>query len=524
MYKVFFVDDEASMRTGIRDNIDWDNSPFSLAGEASDGETALSLLQDTMPDILITDIKMPFMDGIELAAKAKKTLPWLKVIILSGHGEFEYAKQAISLGIEEYLLKPITSSMLMESLNKVALRIEADKEKLRDVEQLRESSKKAKGERLLSDLLQGGVDPDAALELAEQLKLPLAANGYLVMCVELHIPQGENRAHNVRDHAFGILEGWSDLLCFRQGPDMVMCILKGADPAALLEDAYTYAQAVKYKLEQSSPCAVSVSIGSVVADIRDWPKSLAEANMVRRYQHLTDKHQIISMQDVCSSGLKTFGDMETLHTADKLRYLTHEGISAFLEEAFGRFNNTSVASFLFVYYVYVDIMMAASKIITELGGDPDVVISDAAGMEQLLRSGADVDSIKAVLSSCLNETVAFKNARTDYKYSDLITKAKEYIQHHYAQQGISLHSVAKVVNISPNHFCTVFSQETGETFINHLTRVRLERAKTLLETTKMRTSDIAYDVGYNDTHYFSYVFKKNLGLTPKEYRQLFEYS
>ena len=127
MYKVFFVDDEASMRAGIRDSIDWDNTGFILAGEAPDGEMALSLMQEILPDILITDVKMPFMDGIELARMAKKNMPWIKIIIISGHDEFEYAKQAIAIGVEDYLLKPITSGTLMEILNAVAGRIEEER-------------------------------------------------------------------------------------------------------------------------------------------------------------------------------------------------------------------------------------------------------------------------------------------------------------------------------------------------------------------------------------------------------------
>jgi len=247
MYKVFFVDDEAYMRAGIRDNIDWDNSSFTLAGEAPDGEMALSLMQDIMPDILITDVRMPFMDGLELARRTRKAMPWVKIVILSGHDEFDYAQQAISIGVEDYLLKPVTSAMLLEALNKVATRIEEEKENF----------------------------------------------------------------------------------------------------------------------------------------------------------NLINRNQILS---------------------------------------------------------------------------------------------------------------------TGSKYTDVIAKAQEYIQKNYHHQSITLHSVAKEVNISPNHFSAIFSQETGETFINYVTRVRIEHAKILLRTTNMRTSDVGYEVGYNDTHYFSYVFKKNMGMTPKEYR------
>ena len=389
MYKVFFVDDEAAIRAGIRNNIDWDNTGFVLAGEAPDGEMALSLMQDILPDILITDVKMPFMDGLELAKRAKKSMPWIKIIILSGHDEFEFAKQAITIGVEDYLLKPVTSSKLIEILNKTAAKIEAERESLRNVEKLIESAKKIRIDKLISDMLYSGIEIERAVTLAEELNIQILADYYLVMRIELHFSSNEdyNQSYSVGDCIQRVLESWENAIYSFSGENRVLCVIKGASPAALEEDAYVCAQAVKYEVERDYPCSVSIAVGAIVSDIKEWPKSLAGA--------------------------------------------------------------------------------------------------DTAPGSQ---------------------------------YSNVIVKAQEYIQKNYFEQGISLHSVAREVNVSPNHLSTMFRQETGETFINYITRIRIDQAKALLKTTKMRTSDISYEVGYNDTHYFSYVFKKNVGLTPKEFR------
>jgi len=412
MYKVFFVDDEASMRAGIRDSVDWDNSGFTLAGEAPDGEMALALMQEIMPDILITDVRMPFMDGIELSRRAKKVMPWIKIIILSGHDEFEYAKQAIAIGVEDYLLKPVTSGKLMEILSVIAGRIEEEKEKLRNVQELIEGTKKVKTERLISDLLYGGITAEEALSLAEELNLPIQGNHYLVMYIELQRPMDESYDdfYNAVDCVLSVLDGWENAIYFNQGADRVICVLKGDDSTALEEDAYTCAQAVKHEVERNGPCFAAVAIGNIVSDLNEWPKSLAGADVARRYLNRLDLKQIISIQDIS--------------------------------------------------------------------------VSDATGS----------------------------------KYGEVITQAREFIKSNYADKDISLHTVAKEVNISPNHFSTIFSQETGETFIGYITKVRIEQAKVLLKTTQMRTSDIGYEVGYNDTNYFGYVFKKHTGLTPKEFR------
>ena len=138
MYSVFIADDEHIVLEGIRKKIDWDGAGLSFAGEATDGEIAFSMISEIKPDILITDIKMPFMDGLELSRLLKKIQPWIRIIILSGHDEFEYAKAAISIGVEDYILKPFTHDDLLKRLNKVAADLDKEKKQLSDISHLKE--------------------------------------------------------------------------------------------------------------------------------------------------------------------------------------------------------------------------------------------------------------------------------------------------------------------------------------------------------------------------------------------------
>ena len=141
MVKVFLVEDESIIRRGIRDNIAWESHGFEFVGEAGDGEYAYPLILNTKPDILITDIKMPFMDGLELSRLVKKSLPKTRIIILSGYNEFEYAKEAIKIGISDYLLKPVTSVSLLDTLKHVADEIREEQEKSRLLEFLEKVTK-----------------------------------------------------------------------------------------------------------------------------------------------------------------------------------------------------------------------------------------------------------------------------------------------------------------------------------------------------------------------------------------------
>ena len=397
MYKVFLADDEAAMREGVRNNVEWDGSDFTLAGEAPDGELALSLMQEIMPDILITDVRMPFMDGLELAKIVKKTMPWIKIVILSGHDEFEYAQRAISIGIEDYLLKPVTSAKLMETLKNVAQRVEAEKKSLKNVENLVNDARRVRADRLLSDLLYGNVTFEQAAPLAAELGVPIISGYYLAMLIELRARPDEGReaVDGALARITGALDDWGNVVYFIQGLDRVVCLLMSDGPASLAEEAYACARAVKYEAERNTAVPIAIAVGSIVSDAGEWSKSVADAKAAARNS---------------------------------------------------------------------------------------------------------------------------RDAISGQKYDDIIMQAKNYIHDNFQLQGISLNTVAGEVNISPNHFSAIFRQATGETFISYLTKTRLERAKLLLKTTQMRTSEISYEVGYNDTHYFNYVFKKNTGLTPKEFR------
>jgi two-component system response regulator YesN len=194
MYKVFLVEDEIVVREGIRNNIPWEETPYALAGEAPDGEIALSLIQDIKPDILITDIRMPFMDGLALSRIVRKTLPWIKIIILSGHDEFEYAREAISIGVEEYLLKPVSSRDMLQTLDKIARRIDEEKEKLLSMEHLRRqvlSHADILRERWLQDFVSGKMPAAEAIEKGRELGIgDLVARSYTVAVILVVLPDG----------------------------------------------------------------------------------------------------------------------------------------------------------------------------------------------------------------------------------------------------------------------------------------------------------------------------------------------
>ena len=237
MYSVFLVDDEPIVLEGIRTKIDWESAGFSFAGEATDGEIALSMIHELKPDILITDIKMPFMDGLELAAAIKKTQPWIKIIILSGHDEFDYAKKAISIGIEDYLLKPFTSEDILSSLKKAAAQLDKERTQLSDISKMKEELKtheKLVQKEFLNNLVHGSADMSGIMTKCQELGIDLLSRYYKVFISRIESSTGNTQNQQEACSRLNSYSGtWEQTYSFFHHTNRLVCICKGATQADL---------------------------------------------------------------------------------------------------------------------------------------------------------------------------------------------------------------------------------------------------------------------------------------------------
>src|SRR5215216_4905933 len=243
-YKVFFVEDEIITREGIRDHVDWQAGGFEFCGEASDGEMALPLLRAAQPDVLITDIKMPFMDGLQLSKIVRERMPWVKIIILSGHDEFEYAQKAIGLGITDYLLKPVTVHKIQTALQKLSVQLDKERKEQDNLKKLREDVEDSRAtlrERLLSKLVVGAVSPTDAIEKGQLLGLDLSARHYLVLIVKIELgDRTEQYDHDEYQHLQGVLtklaEKNPDAFVLKRDWGDLILIMKGSTAEYLEEE------------------------------------------------------------------------------------------------------------------------------------------------------------------------------------------------------------------------------------------------------------------------------------------------
>jgi len=519
-YKVFFVEDEIVTREGIRDNVDWNGNGFEFCGEAPDGEIALPLLQTAQPDVLITDIKMPFMDGLQLCKIVRERMPCAKIVILSGHDEFEYAREAIKLGVTEYLLKPVTVQDLHHVLQKIAAQLEQEKKEQENLRQLRdqvEENRAVLRERLLLKLVMGAVCPAEAIEKGELLGLDLVARCYSAVVIKIGLCDRTEQFdydeyQQAQQKVLSSVENNPDVFILEKDMEELVLIMKGNTPEYLEEERDLLLELIKREVKKTR-YQLAIGVGNPKKRIADIPQSFVEALV--NAQNAAGENKMGSNNKVDKAELLKVNKSAV---ESYLRCGVKEDFDDFFDAFIRPLGETALKSYLIKNYIFVDVVLATVKFVNELEGDIDQVIPEFNSIETVLTNIKTVDQLCEQARKILVSALALRDSQTSHQYAGMTRQASEYIDHHYMDPNLSLHEVAAQVNLSPSHFSAVFSQETFKTFKEYLTEIRIKKAKELLRMTTLRSAEISYQIGYNDPHYFSYVFRKNTGLSPSEFR------
>ena len=535
MLKVFLVEDEVVMRNGIKNNIPWEQEGFEFAGEASDGELAYPLIKKEKPDILITDIRMPFMDGLELSRLVKKELPQIKIIILSGYNEFDYAKTAINIGVTDYLLKPISSAKLLEAVKKVADMIEKEQDNARLIKRYEKEMEEnilQEKHKLWGALASNRLSTIELLEKGQRLGIDFTASAYQVFLFKL-MQEGDatgcseelNRASEKVNELAG---SWEYVLSFDRSPEGWAFLIKGESEE---EVQSTYLETRKELLElvEGYPKVEYFGgIGNVVHRIGDIQTSYKEAARAFSSRFFMDANQIADSAEMVKVQMEQDGKIDVSKMLSKkrehelverfLKNGTTEEVDSFLDELFQNIGEQNCKSLLYRQYVVMDLFFCASDFLGNLEIDIENLPEECRDINQIVEKAEDAANLRYQIGNLFTDTMQLRDGHSKKKYSKLLEDAKAFIDENYKHDEMSLNTVAAQVNISPSYFSTIFSSEMGQTFVEYLTHVRLEKAKELLMCSNMRTAEIGYEVGYKDSHYFSYIFKKVVGCSPKEYR------
>lgn len=533
--KVFLVEDEIVVREGIKNNIAWEKEGYQFVGEASDGELAYPMIKSMKPDILITDIKMPFMDGLELSQMVKKELPDTKIIILSGYNEFDYAKQAIHIGVTDYLLKPISSAKLIEAINKVR---EIIKKEAQEKELLIQYKQDMNGKTVIEkknfffEIIKNKLTLLQVLEKGKKLGIDLAVGAYSILLLKIY---SKNNPYEYSGYLIAaiaeiddLLQNSVDVIKFELENEIKAIIIKAENEKKLEILIKTYCNRILALLQDKSDIEYFGGIGSIVTRISELQDSYHIANRAFSARYFTKTNQIIngSMLEKVNTYHNDMIDMQAIdsekmnksHLDKFLKNGSKEEINHFIEEYLSSAGNVNIKSILFRQYIIMDIYFCITAFMESIGYSKDKIVAELGSFYNLEDFIASVDASKKYMIRLLYKAFTLRDAIARQKYGEILKIAREYIQENYDKEDISLNTVASIVNISPTYFSAIFSQETGQTFIEFLTETRMNKAKELLMCSNLKTTEIGYEIGYKDSHYFSYIFKKTQQCTPKEFR------
>ena len=532
MIKVFLVEDEFVVREGIKNNVDWAAHGYEFCGEAGDGELAFPMIRKLRPDIVITDIRMPFMDGLELSKLIKKEFPWMEVIILSGFEEFEYAKQGIKIGVAQYLTKPIKGDDLLREVDIIADRIEEKRrERLIREQYEREMEEATLRERsnLFTDLVTGSKSPAQLMETAGSLSMDLTAMYYNIMLVILqssaHL-QGEYSNSVVEvEEKLQALEQDHTFLLFDRNLEGKALLFEAESEETLLANQKAFVKQFEEILKEYPHITYFGGIGKPVNRLRLLPECFTEANRAFAHRYFVNESRIVNALELAPENPVDHGDLDLTNvdpkqidrsrTTNFLKLGSRDEASYFVEEFLEGIGEKSLESSMFRQYIAMDCYFSVAAFIEEMGYErSEISQPDMAG--DTLQSP---EATRAYISSIVETAVSLREKRANSRYGEVVDEVLRYISENYAQEDLSLNTLASHVNVSPNHLSMIFSQQTGQTFIKYLTDLRMHKAKELLKCSNKRSSEIALEVGYKDPHYFSYIFKKTQGITPTRFRE-----
>jgi len=533
MLKVFLVEDESVIREGLRDKIPWEQYGYRFVGEAADGEMALPLIRKTRPDVLITDIKMPFMDGLSLSKIVSAELPRIKIIIISGYDDFEYAREAIAVGVDQYLLKPITRmnlrKILLDLKEKIEQDIQQDDYQTQFQNEMHEYEQFSR-RRFFEKVLEGEMSVKDIYSEAAKRSIELSASCYNLLFLYLQeknavlseskmdkfIRRQEEVLHYFLRHPQYILFRWN-VNCFG-----VLMKSEAGQMEEITEQALVHIKRVCTPGEEQLDWYVAV--GNPVERLSLLSQCYQIANQYFAYRFIMPTLHILTEKTLASclttKEEKNIENVNPVQMAPEIiRDFLSRGSSSEIHnfvESYLQSIREALESKMFCDYVVLNIRFTTMAYVESIGVSREEYENEVVRYAQDFK--LESTEVFDYFVDMLKAAIYIRDRESSYQSGRLLRRVLDYIDANYDQESLSLSSAAREVNVSANHLSSIFSQNMQKTFIEYITEKRMEKAKHLLKDTDQSSGKIAMEVGYKDSHYFSFVFKKTQGCSPREYR------
>lgn len=527
LLKMLVVDDEYLVRELLKNSIDWYDLGIEIVAEASSGLEALDLVKEVRPDIIFVDICMPFMNGIEFSRKISEEGETAKIVILTGHEEFEYAQESVKIGVSDFLLKPVNVNEILRVIDKIKKEIEAERdfqnEFLSMKNQLKEHMSHLK-ELFLKDLLLGSVEKEVINEKMNYFSIEAEDGEFQVAAVKAENSSGRNLSEEERliyklrwfEVVEGILAEYKGVLPLWDNDDTLILIsLRGSLNISELGEE------IKRRLIKECRATVSIGIGLVHQGAQFISLSYREALSALKYRVLEGRDIVIDYRDIK-------GDHEDLSLynndlIEKYRMYLKAGV----EDLACDYIDELLDSRLFGPSAGIDTIRVVSSsiisVILNVLNDLNIEVTEVFSYggepyENMFKIDTlpDIKSFLTELTVRVSQVIKKINSS---KTKKMITELEEIVNKNLADRSLTLNTVAEHFGMNPSYFSRKFKKDIGCTFIEFVSRIRINRALELLQNTDLKNYEIAEKVGVEDPHYFSTFFKKHMKISISEYRK-----
>lgn len=530
MYKIVIADDEKIVRDGIKKLINWELLGLELVGDAENGKDTYDLIKKYKPDIAMIDINMPQIDGLKLIKMLKEEKIKCEIVIVTGYDEFNYAREALRLGVNDYILKPVTKNELQEILGNLVKELKTKKDNLNEIDIKIHESILFQEYRFLNGLIYGDLALESCDNELTEYMLLCNYNLYTIAILdmdELLKTFDRYEANERKLSQFALFNITSELMhksnngiAFKTEENEIAILFysQNEDPQTALKEFEDTLVKIKEYCRDNLKNTVSIGIGILVKDIKEISKSYFKAKNAIECRFFIGNDALIYgieldgkykmsidiISEIESSLLRFIKELEdenVIKESNSLsRYMKLQRLNK--NKCVDEWAKLILLMFQFFQSVNIDIMK---------------VIENNYSVYEIINGFKTIDDIKDhfinTYKTCSNYIKTHSDTNKIY-----ILNMKAFLEKNYSDEELSFQNLCNYIHLSPSYLATIFKNELGKTYIEYLTDIRVQKSLELLKNTNLKVYEIANKVGYSNQHYFSSLFKKMLGESPSDYR------
>lgn len=533
LYSIILVDDEEEVRKSIIKKIEWQAAGFRVVGDAENGEDAMEKIEMLEPDVVLTDIRMPYMDGLALAEKVRQRYPSMKVVIFSGYDDFEYAQRAIKLNVTEYILKPVNVEELTSILKRIKNNLDLEIEEKRNLSRLREKYRNSLPiirEQFFNDLVHKNLDKELVEQKLKEYDIPvLGARKWVIAAIDVEKEEvGEPLSLHNEEELIPIsvmqivrekLEGYSRFSLFQSASEADMVVIAALDDDNSITGLIDVLGDICKETKRILKVPVTIGIGHSCEELSGVIRAYQSSVDALGYKAIAGIGSTIYINDMepVGAGKLEFDSVTEGELISAIKFGPEEKIEASVRGIIDKMKTAKVHHRQQQVY-----MIGVLNSMIQMMQQYDLAMEDIMGGE--LEYMEVFDKLKKIeefgqwllkIAGKMNLKI---NQERDMTTRQVIQEARQYIMDHYQNPDLSVEMICRHLHMSPAYFSTMFKKETGQAYIAYLTDLRLSKAVELLNKTDDKTYIIAAKVGYQEQNYFSYVFKKKFGVSPTRFR------